>query len=108
MSWLYFTVLIFPSFFSTESDTRVQTVAICAGSGASVLRGAPADVYLTGEMPHHDILAAVARGTSVILCNHSNTERGYLQVLRGKLTKLLNGTVNVIVSEIDADPLNVV
>ncbi|XP_038056563.1 NIF3-like protein 1 [Patiria miniata] len=89
-------------------DSEVKTVAICAGSGASVLAGVPADVYLTGEMSHHDILAAVARGTSVILCNHSNTERGYLRVLKAKLGDMLNGTVNVIVSEVDADPLNVV
>ncbi|XP_022103731.1 NIF3-like protein 1 [Acanthaster planci] len=91
-----------------SQDSEVKTVAICAGSGASALRRVPADVYLTGEMSHHDILAAVARGTSVILCNHSNTERGYLHVLGAKLTDLLKGAVNVVVSSVDADPLNVV
>jgi len=55
----------------------VQSVALCAGSGASVLRGVQAHVYLTGEMGHHEILDATANGTTVILCEHTNTERGY-------------------------------
>ena len=36
----------------TEQQT-VSTVAVCAGSGATVLRGTQADVYLTGEAAHH-------------------------------------------------------
>ena len=31
---------------------EVRTVAICAGSGGSVLDGVDADVYFTGEMSH--------------------------------------------------------
>jgi putative NIF3 family GTP cyclohydrolase 1 type 2 len=63
----------------------VESVAICAGSGGSVLLGVDADVYLTGEMSHHEVLAAVATGRNVILCGHTNTERGYLPVLASKL-----------------------
>ena len=36
--------------------------------GSSVLLPATADLYFTGEMSHHDILAALAKNTSVILC----------------------------------------
>jgi putative NIF3 family GTP cyclohydrolase 1 type 2 len=52
----------------------IKSVAVCAGSGSSVLRGVPADVYLTGEMGHHEVLAAIASNTHVILCEHTNTE----------------------------------
>jgi len=70
----------------TESpNPDVQSVAICAGSGGSVLLGVDADVYFTGEMSHHEVLAAVATGRNVILCGHTNTERGYLPVLASKL-----------------------
>ena len=31
---------------------KVTSVAICAGSGGSMLLGVDADVYLTGEMSH--------------------------------------------------------
>ncbi|KAK0458205.1 GTP cyclohydrolase 1 type 2/Nif3 [Desarmillaria tabescens] len=41
--------------------SNIQTVAICAGSGGSMLVGRGADVYFTGEMSHDEALASVAR-----------------------------------------------
>lgn len=49
----------------------VQTIGICAGSGGSMLLGKAADVYWTGEMAHHEVLAAVANGHNVVLCTFS-------------------------------------
>lgn len=46
----------------------VSTIAICAGSGGGMLLGVDADVYFTGEMSHHEVLAAVQSGHNVILC----------------------------------------
>lgn len=83
-------------------------MAVCAGSGASVLRGVRADLYLTGEMSHHEVLDAVCKGTHVVLCDHTNTERGFLKVVQGRLVDQLAMKVQVIVSETDRDPLVVV
>ena len=58
-------------------------------------------------MSHHDILDAVSRGVHVILCEHSNTERGFLTEFRSKLVELLEGKVDVMVSSNDADPLQI-
>ncbi|KAJ3117764.1 NGG1 interacting factor [Phlyctochytrium bullatum] len=82
----------------------VRSVAICAGSGSSVLRDVPADVYWTGEMGHHDVLATLYRRTAVILCEHSNTERGYLAFMAKVLEKQ---GIEVAVSEADKEPLQV-
>lgn len=90
-----------------DGDAEVRTVALCAGAGGSVLKGQAADVYLTGEMRHHDVLEAVAHGTSVILCEHTNTERPYLKILRDKLTAELGESVTITLSQKDADPLRV-
>lgn len=57
------------------SDKPISTVAVCAGSGSSVFSGVKADLYLTGELSHHEILAYQAAGASVIVTNHTNTER---------------------------------
>ncbi|KAM8960166.1 NIF3-like protein 1 isoform 2-T2 [Pelodytes ibericus] len=89
-------------------ESLVSVVAVCAGSGSSVLCGVPADLYLTGEMSHHDVLDAVAEGRSVILCEHSNSERGYLKELRGQMEDRLEGNVQVVMSQRDRDPLQVV
>lgn len=59
-------------------------------------------------MSHHEVLDAVARGTSVILSDHSNSERGYLSVFRQKLTEKVPADVIVMVSKADRDPLEVV
>ncbi len=59
-------------------------------------------------MSHHEVLDAVQRGRHVILCDHSNTERGFLAELQVKLTELFEGKVTVIQSEVDRDPLEIV
>lgn len=97
-----------------------KSVAVQAGSGANTLVGCGADVWVTGEASHHEVLEANAAGTTVILTDHSNTERGYLPHMRIDLLKKLrtststrsvahsqNG-VNVLVSCSDCDPLRVV
>lgn len=89
-------------------ESPVKVVALCAGSGSSVLQGTEADLYLTGEMSHHDVLDAASQGINVILCEHSNTERGFLSDLRDMLAAHLENKINIILSETDRDPLHVV
>ncbi|KAI9292765.1 NGG1p interacting factor 3 [Neoconidiobolus thromboides FSU 785] len=93
-------------------NNNITSIAICAGSGSSLLLGVDADIYLTGEMSHHDLLACVEAGKSVILGEHSNSERGYLSnYLKPKLEKELNSlnldNVEVIVSKLDKDPVSI-
>lgn len=87
-----------------RSKAGVRRVAVAAGAGSSVLRGVPADVLVTGEMSHHDALAAVAGGASVVLAGHSNTERGYLRVLQRRLRRVLGAGVDVRIAKADRDP----
>uniref|UniRef100_A0A3P9JDY9 NIF3-like protein 1 n=1 Tax=Oryzias latipes TaxID=8090 RepID=A0A3P9JDY9_ORYLA len=89
-------------------ESSVRTVAACAGSGASVLNGVKADLYITGEMSHHEVLDAAAQGTGVLLSDHSNSERGFLAVFRERLAVRLPESVAVVVSKVDRDPLEVV
>ncbi|EDV22458.1 uncharacterized protein TRIADDRAFT_28889 [Trichoplax adhaerens] len=87
----------------------IRTVAVVAGAGGSLLKGVKADLYLTGEMSHHDVLAAVASGTCVLLCDHTNTERGYLfNKLKLDLGSLLDNRIEIITSKVDGDPLAVI
>ncbi|CAD0196736.1 unnamed protein product [Chrysodeixis includens] len=88
-----------------QMTSNIKTVALCAGSGSSVLKGADADLYLTGEMLHHDVLDAAQKGISVILTNHSDSERGFLKVFSNNFQNLLNNEVQVLVSKLDKDPL---
>ena len=59
-------------------------------------------------MSHHEVLDAVAKGTCVILSDHSNSERGFLAVFKERLAVCLPDSVNVVTSRADRDPLEVV
>ncbi|KAK0430915.1 hypothetical protein EV421DRAFT_1855972 [Armillaria borealis] len=50
------------------------------GSGGSMLVGCNADVYPTGEMSHHAVLASITAGRQIILCG-MNTEGSFLPIL---------------------------
>lgn len=84
-----------------------RTIGLCAGAGGSLLQDAltqDCELFLTGEMRHHDVLAAQAGGCTVVLAGHTNTERGYLKVLRKRLHRSLP-TIEIVVSRKDAEPL---
>ncbi|KAI5284453.1 hypothetical protein KEM54_001323, partial [Ascosphaera aggregata] len=76
-----------------DDINEIRTIAVCPGSGASLLmrNGKPiADLLVTGEMSHHDALAAIEQGSCVMTVFHSNSERGYIQgELRRRLTEEL-------------------
>ncbi|GAA6039366.1 hypothetical protein JCM8097_002818 [Rhodosporidiobolus ruineniae] len=103
---------------SPSGPSTISTIAICAGSGGGVLKGVKADLWLTGELGHHDILAANAQGIHVFCCNHSATERPWLAHFRPRLEAALNelaaedgakeAVYQVVASEEDREPLQVV
>lgn len=89
-----------------ESGILITKVGICPGAGGSVLQRSGAELFLTGEMRHHDVLTALNSGTSVVLCEHSSSERGYLPVLRQRLLRELPSGIKVVVSSQDIEPLS--
>ena len=83
---------------------EVQTVGLCAGAGGSVCELAIDDgceVFITGEMTHHQVIAATARGCTVMLTGHTNSERGYLPKLKEQLETFLP-KASITVSKADA------
>jgi len=87
-------------------DGVVRRVAFAAGAGGELLGDAireKADVFVTGELRHHDAM----RGCSIIATLHSNSERAAVREFGGRLEKGLVG-VDVLISERDADPFTFV
>lgn len=83
----------------------VGTVGLCAGAGGSLLAEAGAiDAFITGEMRHHEVLAAVAGGVSVILAGHTQTERPYLPIYRARLAGATGKAISWRVSRADRAP----
>lgn len=92
-------------------ESLISSIGVCAGSGGSLLAKATSkniDLFITGEMSHHELLDAIHNSVSVILCEHSNTERGYLSLMRENLAKELPSSVKTLVAELDEDPVVIV
>jgi dinuclear metal center YbgI/SA1388 family protein len=90
-------------------DAVVKRVAVAAGAGGELLRDAAcerADVFVTGEVRHHDALTAVGRGMAVVATLHSNSERAAVRAYASRLAKRLHD-IEVITSARDADPFSV-
>ncbi|HEV8551044.1 MAG TPA: Nif3-like dinuclear metal center hexameric protein, partial [Polyangiaceae bacterium] len=89
-----------------RSGASLRRVAVCAGSGKSVFDGAPGyELYVTGELSHHAVLAHVASGASVVLLEHSTSERGYLPAYAARLAEGAGGALETLVSGADREPL---
>jgi dinuclear metal center YbgI/SA1388 family protein len=72
----------------TPVKDKIKTVAICSGSGgdyAPLAKEYNADVLLTGEIRHHEILLANALGISVVDAGHFKTEDIVIEPLCKKL-----------------------
>jgi putative NIF3 family GTP cyclohydrolase 1 type 2 len=93
-------------------DDFVSSIAIGAGCCSDLLNNTQADLIISGEFLHHEILHETHRNVSVILTDHSNTERGYNQVFKQRFLNYLkttdNDTVEIIISKSDRDPLEYV
>jgi dinuclear metal center YbgI/SA1388 family protein len=97
----------------SPSEIKIESYAVCAGSGATVFRGlrgpmSRPDLLLAGELDHHTVLAWIQKGTCVVLCEHTNSERGYLAAeLKSRLGRELGAGdgVEILVSKVDADPM---
>ncbi len=84
----------------------IRRVAVSAGAGGELFQGlGDVDLLVTGEMRHHDVLARVAEGTSVILAEHTNSERGHLPFYAARFAEALTGRVAIEISSRDRDPL---
>jgi dinuclear metal center YbgI/SA1388 family protein len=84
----------------------VRKAAVCAGSCGKILNSViaqGADLYLTGELKHHQALAAQEAGLTCICLSHTVSERFALKNLAKQLKKFLK-TVTIRISKKDKDP----
>ena len=86
-----------------------RRAAVCAGSCGDLLDDAieaGADLYVTGELRHHDALKAAAAGVTVVMLLHSNSERHALATLADRLRERAPELECVLSTE-DRDPFHI-
>jgi len=84
----------------------VKKAAVCAGSCGKLIMNVIAekcDLYLTGEIKHHQAIAAQEAGVTVVCLSHTVSERFILKKVAKELQKSLK-PVKIVVSKKDKDP----
>lgn len=95
-----------------DLDSPVCKVALCSGAGGDLIRNwrqGTADVFVTGEMNHHDCQEAEERGVPVVLLGHWASEA----IASPRLAELISQELaaagwkeeSVLSSEREHDPL---
>lgn len=77
-----------------DLDRPVKKIAICPGSGKSVIDAAiskEADVLLAGDIGHHEGIDAVARGLAVMDAGHYGLESVFIKDMSRWLSECLPG-----------------
>ncbi|RDL31784.1 Uncharacterized protein BP5553_09186 [Venustampulla echinocandica] len=113
-----------------KSQISISSIGICAGSGGSMLNNLDVDLLFTGELSHHEALAAIEKGVCVVTTFHSNSERAYFRkVMQPSLVNEVTqeifemkgrgdwegdvegegeGEMVIFASDIDADPFQII
>lgn len=69
---------------------KINTIALCTGSGGSLLEKAiqkKADLFITGDIKHHEALRAREMGLNIIDIEHFYTEQYFVPALKEQLTE---------------------
>jgi len=94
--------------FVGKEKRLVKKAAVCAGACGKIINTVIAsgcDLYLTGELKHHQALAAQEAQMTCICLSHSVSERFILKKFRRQLQKELK-KVTIKISKKDMDPFN--
>lgn len=85
-------------FGNLESEIQLTRAAVCPGSGGGTMKEAlrsGAQVYITGDIGHHEGIDAAAQGMAVIDAGHYGIEHIFMEFMEEFLRKRLGDQVSV-------------
>ena len=97
-------------FGELDGEAVIQKAAVCPGAGGSTMGealAAGAQVYITGDISHHEGIDAVAQGMAVIDAGHYGIEHIFTEFMEKYLMGKLGDAVKVV-REKPAFPIQIV
>lgn len=97
-----------------ESSRLIKKIAVCSGSGASLLHDAlrsGADAFLSGDVKYHDAREAEAQGLALVDAGHFATEILMAESIREFLERSIiqaGHSIEVISAENEQDPFKTI
>ena len=93
-----------------DPKTPIKKVAVCTGAGGrqeletALYNGC--DLFITGDVRHHEALDALELGICMIDAGHFGTEAIFTENFAKKLRELTGGQVEIVESAVNTDPFN--
>lgn len=88
---------------------KIKSVGISTGAGGSMIQAAiknGCDLFITGDIRHHEAQMAKEMGLCLIDAGHYGTERIFVENFARKLRKATDGKVDIAESNIVVDPFD--
>ena len=89
--------------FVGDGNAKVKTVAVCSGSGGSLLSMVSADVYVTGDIKYSGARNAADAGQNLVIAGHYETEICAMEVFKEILSDC---PLEIICSEANKNVFN--
>ena len=67
---------------------KITSIALCTGSGASLMDEVEADCFLTGDIKYHDAIKAMSEDLMMIDIGHYESEKFFAEILADELKVL--------------------
>ncbi len=93
-----------------DLERTVKTVGICTGAGIEFAQAAAAhgcELFITGDMKHHEAQKAEAMGIAVIDAGHYGTEKTFGENMKSILQRQLGEKVEIFAASASTDPFEV-
>lgn len=92
---------------SGDNGRLVQKIAVCTGAGGEYYAGAVAsnaDVFVSGDIKHHEAQAARELGLCIVDAGHYGTEQIFVQNMADQLRQKSVGELTVMLTEVIQNP----
>ena len=89
-------------FIGDNEDILIKKVAICPGSGMSLLKDVVkhhVDIFITGDVKYHDALNAQQLNLNIIDMGHFHSEFIFTELLKDILSQFYNGEILIFNQE---------
>lgn len=86
-------------------DAKVKKIAVCGGAGGDAISGLinHCDLFITGEVSHHEAQMAKEGNLCVINAGHFSTEKYFAENMGEKLKSQLDDRLEIIESSVNVE-----
>ncbi|HVI41612.1 MAG TPA: Nif3-like dinuclear metal center hexameric protein [Anaerovoracaceae bacterium] len=89
----------------------IRSVGLCTGAGGDTMPAAiknGCDLFITGDVRHHEAQIGIEKGICIIDAGHYGTEKIFAENFADKLKKNVGSKIQIIESEINTNPFKIV